>query len=67
MIEHNSDAPGGEDHRSHSHQALSHDHAHYHVTHNFNNLTGGFDHLFTRHSHPHDHQAADRRMAERRG
>ena len=58
MTDH-SDELAGQDHPMHSHQALSHQHPHYHVTHNFNNLTGGFDHLFTRHSHHHDHAAVD--------
>ncbi len=39
----------------HHHEAIVHDHAHYHVTHNFNERTGSFEHLSSRHSHPHDH------------
>jgi hypothetical protein len=58
LTEH-SDDHSGQDHPTHAHEALSHQHAHYHVTHNFNNLTGGFDHLYTRHSHPHDHPAVE--------
>ncbi|HVE75973.1 MAG TPA: hypothetical protein VND22_04295 [Actinomycetota bacterium] len=40
---------------SHHHQAIVHTHSHYHVTHNFNDMTGGFDHLSSQHSHEHDH------------
>jgi hypothetical protein len=39
----------------HHHEALVHDHRHYHVTHNYNDLTTGFDHLSSTHSHEHDH------------
>src|SRR4051795_9367998 len=39
----------------HTHEAMVHDHPHHHVTHNFNRLTGGFDHLSSEHSHDHDH------------
>ena len=28
---------------------------HYHVTHNYNDLTTGFDHLSSSHAHEHDH------------
>lgn len=41
----------------HEHDALVHAHPHFHVTHNFNRLTGGFDHLFAEHEHEHDHTA----------
>lgn len=41
----------------HEHQELVHSHPHFHVTHNYNKLTGGFDHLFSEHEHDHDHPA----------
>jgi len=39
------------------HPALAHQHGHYHVTHNFNEASGGFVHLSSRHEHEHDHAA----------
>jgi hypothetical protein len=41
----------------HTHDGVSHDHAHYHVTHNFFERAGAFEHLGYRHGHPHDHRA----------
>jgi len=41
----------------HDHEALVHAHPHYHVTHNFRDMTGGFEHLSSRHEHEHDHAA----------
>ncbi len=42
---------------SHDHEALVHSHRHYHVTHNFREMTGGFEHLSSEHEHEHDHAA----------
>jgi hypothetical protein len=39
----------------HDHDAIVHTHVHYHVTHNFRELTGGFEHLSSAHDHEHDH------------
>jgi len=39
----------------HGHDAMVHSHPHHHITHNFNKLTGGFDHLGSMHEHEHDH------------
>ena len=39
----------------HHHDAIVHTHEHYHVTHNYNDLTTGFDHLSSSHAHEHDH------------
>ncbi|HEX2027125.1 MAG TPA: hypothetical protein VHF25_03920 [Nitriliruptorales bacterium] len=41
----------------HAHEKLVHSHAHLHVTHNRNSMTGGFDHLYSEHEHEHDHPA----------
>src|SRR5688500_10208250 len=41
----------------HDHPALAHSHVHYHVTHNYNDASGGFVHLSSRHEHEHDHAA----------
>ncbi len=41
--------------KEHSHDAIVHSHVHYHVTHNFRELTGGFEHLSSEHEHDHDH------------
>lgn len=43
----------------HTHQAVTHAHEHYHVTHNFFEHTGVFEHLGFRHQHEHAH-ATDR-------
>lgn len=42
---------------SHDHQAVVHSHRHYHVTHNFLESSGGFEHLSAAHDHDHDHAA----------
>ena len=39
----------------HEHPPVVHSHPHYHVTHNRNEMTGGFDHLSSQHVHEHDH------------
>ena len=39
----------------HDHEGLVHDHQHFHITHNYNEQTGGFDHLSAAHAHEHDH------------
>ena len=39
----------------HDHAAVVHAHEHVHVTHNRNEMTGGFDHLSSEHEHDHDH------------
>ena len=39
----------------HDHDAIVHSHEHYHVTHNFREMTGGFEHLSSEHEHKHDH------------
>ncbi|MEA2685510.1 MAG: hypothetical protein QOE93_705 [Actinomycetota bacterium] len=41
----------------HDHDAVVHSHVHYHVTHNFREMTGGFEHLSSEHEHEHDHAA----------
>ena len=41
----------------HEHPAVVHNHGHYHVTHNFRDMTGGFEHLSSYHEHDHDHAA----------
>ncbi len=45
----------------HSHEAVVHRHGHYHVTHNFREMTGGFEHLSSYHEHEHDHAAVTHR------
>ena len=52
-----SDFEGSPAPQHHDHEALVHSHRHFHVTHNFNRLTGGFDHLYSEHEHDHDHSA----------
>jgi hypothetical protein len=39
----------------HDHEGLVHTHRHYHVTHNRNDMTGGFEHLSAAHEHEHNH------------
>ena len=39
------------------HEAVAHSHRHYHVTHNYRDMTGGFEHLSSEHEHDHDHAA----------
>lgn len=46
------DRPDFDEHR---HEALVHDHEHWHVTHNYKD--GGFEHLSWKHGHGHDHAA----------
>ena len=41
----------------HDHDAVVHSHGHHHVTHNFREMTGGFEHLSSFHEHDHDHAA----------
>ena len=41
----------------HDHEAMVHSHVHYHVTHNYREMTGGFEHLSAEHEHDHDHSA----------
>ena len=41
----------------HEHPALAHSHGHYHVTHNYIERSGGFEHLSSHHVHEHDHGA----------
>lgn len=41
--------------QQHDHEALAHTHRHYHVTHNWNERVGGFEHLSAEHDHEHDH------------
>ena len=40
---------------AHEHPAVLHNHGHYHVTHNFREMTGGFEHHSSYHDHDHDH------------
>jgi hypothetical protein len=42
---------------AHDHEAVVHSHVHYHVTHNYRDMTGGFEHLSSEHEHEHDHAA----------
>ena len=44
-------------HHEHVHEALVHTHRHHHVTHNWNPMTGTFEHLSSEHDHEHDHAA----------
>jgi hypothetical protein len=39
----------------HQHDAIVHTHRHFHVTHNYREMTGGFEHLSSEHEHEHDH------------
>ena len=41
----------------HDHDPIVHSHGHHHVTHNFREMTGGFEHLSSYHEHEHDHAA----------
>jgi len=43
------------DMQSHEHEALVHEHEHWHVTHNWDESRQTFEHLAARHSHEHDH------------
>ena len=39
----------------HRHDAVVHSHEHWHVTHNFSEMAGTFEHLASLHAHEHDH------------
>ena len=41
----------------HEHEAVGHQHPHYHLTHNFIERVGGFEHLGYQHTHEHSHAA----------
>jgi hypothetical protein len=41
----------------HDHEPLIHNHDHWHVTHNWSETAGTFEHLAARHAHVHDHAA----------
>jgi hypothetical protein len=41
----------------HQHEAVGHEHPHYHLTHNFIERVGGFEHLGYQHTHEHTHAA----------
>ena len=43
--------------QDHDHEAMVHKHRHYHVTHNFSEVAGTFQHLTSEHDHDHDHAA----------
>ncbi len=43
--------------QEHTHDAMTHSHRHYHVTHNWSLHVGGFQHLSSAHEHEHDHSA----------
>jgi len=43
--------------REHNHDAMTHSHRHYHITHSWNMHSGGFEHLSAAHEHEHDHSA----------
>ena len=45
--------------QDHDHEELVHSHRHYHVTHNYRDMTGGFEHLSSAHEHEHDHAAVN--------
>src|SRR5438067_11247208 len=45
----------------HAHEAVVHPHEHYHVTHNYNDRAGGFDHFSWKHVHDHDHAGVSHR------
>ena len=44
----------------HTHEAMVHQHEHWHVTHNWSETAGTFEHLAARHSHEHDHASLTR-------
>ena len=44
---------------THQHDAIVHEHEHWHVTHNWNESTRSFDHLAARHVHEHDHASVE--------
>lgn len=39
----------------HVHEAITHSHPHFHVTHNYFERAGAFEHLGYQHEHSHDH------------
>lgn len=41
----------------HDHEALVHEHEHWHVTHNWSENARTFEHLAAHHAHKHDHAA----------
>ncbi|MGH8903834.1 MAG: hypothetical protein ACRDYA_19700 [Egibacteraceae bacterium] len=41
----------------HKHDPLVHEHDHWHVTHNWTEAAGTFEHLAAQHAHEHDHAA----------
>jgi len=41
----------------HTHEPMVHFHRHHHVTHNFREISGAFEHLASAHEHEHDHAA----------
>ena len=41
----------------HQHDGVGHEHPHYHLTHNFIERVGGFEHLGYQHTHEHAHAA----------
>jgi hypothetical protein len=45
----------GTEFEQHTHESVVHDHEHWHVTHNWSETAGTFEHLASKHSHPHDH------------
>lgn len=45
----------------HEHEPVTHTHSHVHVTHNFREMTGGFEHLSSEHDHEHDHAGLSHR------
>jgi hypothetical protein len=45
----------GTEFEQHTHESTVHEHEHWHVTHNWSETAGTFEHLASKHSHPHDH------------
>jgi hypothetical protein len=45
----------GHEFETHEHDAVVHDHSHFHVTHNWSDHAQTFVHLSSEHSHEHDH------------
>ncbi|MCA1692260.1 MAG: hypothetical protein ABR540_11795 [Acidimicrobiales bacterium] len=45
----------GQQWEEHEHEAAVHAHGHYHVTHNYREMSGAFEHLSSFHEHEHDH------------
>jgi len=46
----------------HQHDGVGHEHPHYHLTHNFIERVGGFEHLGYQHRHEHTHAADERHL-----